>query len=137
MLKNKYSWSKELKSLNKEAKLPAKLDAEVYNRLPEKCGVYYFYNEAKELIYVGKAKNIKKRITQHFSSVDSTSRKNNMMREIADVSYEITGSELVALLKESEEIKTVSPKFNRAQKRIRFNVGVIKYEDQNGYIRLG
>ena len=136
-LNDKATFEKELKSLNKEAKLPSKLDAEVYNCLPEKCGVYYFYNDIKEVIYVGKAKNIKKRVTQHFSSVDSTSRKNNMMREIADVSYEITGSELVALLKESEEIKTISPKFNRAQKRIRFNVGVIKYEDQNGYIRLG
>jgi DNA polymerase-3 subunit epsilon len=60
-----------------------------------------------------------------------------MMREIADISYEITGSELVALLKESEEIKIISPKFNRAQKKIRFNIGIIKYEDQNGFIRLG
>lgn len=135
--KNETTFEQELKSLNKEAKLPAKLDAEVYNQLPEKCGVYYFYNETNEVIYVGKSKNIKKRITQHFSHVDSTSRKNNMMREIADISYEITGSELVALLKESEEIKTISPKFNRAQKRIRFNIGIIKYEDQNGFIRLG
>lgn len=131
------SFEKELKSLNKEAKLPAKLSADVYDKLPEKCGVYYFYNEAKEVIYVGKAKNIKKRITQHFSNVDSTSRKNNMMREIADISYELTGSELVALLKESEEIKVIAPRFNRAQKRIRFNTGIIQYQDQNGYLRLG
>ena len=127
----------ELKVLNKEAKLPPKLPAEVYNSLPEKCGVYYFYNDQKDVVYVGKAKNIKKRITQHFTNIDSTSRKNNMMREIADISYEITGSELVALLKESEEIKTLSPKFNRAQRRIRFNVGIIQYQDQNGYLRLG
>ena len=60
-----------------------------------------------------------------------------MMREIADISYEVTGSELIALLKESEDIKTLSPKFNRAQRRIRFNVGIIQYQDQNGYIRLG
>ena len=131
------SFEKELKSLNKEAKLPAKLSADIYEALPEKCGVYYFYNDKKEVIYVGKAKNIKKRITQHFSNVDSTSRKNNMMRDIADISYELTGSELVALLKESEEIKTIAPRFNRAQKRIRFNIGIIQYQDQNGYLRLG
>ncbi len=59
-----------------------------------------------------------------------------MMREIADISYEITGSELIALLKESEDIKTLSPKFNRAQRKIRFNVGIIQYQDQNGYSRL-
>ena len=131
------TFEQELKILNKEAKLPANLSAETYNDLPEKCGVYYFYNENKDVVYVGKSKNIKKRITQHFTSIDSTSRKNNMMREIADISYEITGSELLALLKESEEIKILSPKFNRAQRRIRFNVGIIQYQDQGGYLRLG
>lgn len=128
---------KELKTLNKEAKLPAKLPVEVFDNLPDKCGVYYFYNDAKDVIYVGKAKNIKKRITQHFTNVDSTTKKNNMLSEIANISFEETGSELIALLKESEEIKVISPKFNRAQKRIRFNIGVIQYQDQNGYIRLG
>jgi len=136
-LNEKKAFETELKTLNKEAKLPSKLSGEVYNDLPEKCGVYYFYNEQKDVVYVGKAKNIKKRVTQHFTNIDSSSRKNNMMREIADISYEITGSELIALLKESEEIKVLSPKFNRAQRRIRFNIGIIQYKDQNGYIRLG
>lgn len=131
------TFEQEVKNLNKEAKLPSSLSADTYNNLPEKCGVYYFYNDQKDVIYVGKSKNIKKRITQHFTGIDSTPRKNNMMREIADVSYELTGSELVALLKESEEIKALSPKFNRAQRRIRFNIGIIQYQDQNGYLRLG
>lgn len=131
------TFEKEVKNLNKVAKLPSSLSADTYNNLPEKCGVYYFYNDQKDVIYVGKSKNIKQRITQHFTSIDSTTRKNNMMREIADVSYELTGSELVALLKESEEIKILSPKFNRAQRRIRFNIGIIQYKDQNGYVRLG
>lgn len=130
------SFDSELKALNKEAKLPAQLSADVYNNLPEKTGVYYFYNTNKEVIYVGKAKNIKKRITQHFTNVDASSRKNNMIRDIADISYEITGSELVSLLLESEEIKVLAPRFNRAQKRIRYNVGIVQYEDQSGYKRL-
>ena len=130
------AFEQELKILNKEARLPAKLSAEVYDNLPEECGVYYFHNDQKDVIYVGKAKNIKKRINQHFSNLDSTSRKNNMMREIADVTFELMGSELVALLKESEEIKILSPKFNRAQRKIRFNVGIIQYQDMNGYMRL-
>lgn len=128
--------NKELERLNKETKLPPKLNADVFNNLPEKCGVYYFYNDAKEVIYIGKAKNIKKRINQHFTSIDSSSKKNNMMLEISDITTEITGSELMALLKESEEIKLNSPKYNRAQKKISFNVGVIQYKDQNGYNRL-
>lgn len=128
--------NKELERLNKETKLPPKLDAECFNRLPESCGVYYMYNEAKEVIYIGKAKNIKKRINQHFTTLDSSSKKNNMMLEIADISYELTGSELIALLMESEEIKLNSPKYNKAQKKISFNVGIIQYKDQNGYNRL-
>lgn len=133
---DKDSFESELKALNKETKLPPNLSADTYNELPELTGVYYFYNSDKQVIYVGKSKNIKKRVTQHFTNVDASTRKNNMMREIADVSYEVTGSELVALLLESEEIKMLSPKFNRAQKKIKFNIGIIQYVDQNGYKRL-
>lgn len=128
--------NKELIALNKETILPSKLSVKKYDALPEECGVYYFYNDAKEVIYVGKAINIKKRIKQHFTAVDSSSKKNNMMREIADLSFLKTGSELIALLKESEEIKKLSPKYNKAQKRISYNVGLIQYKDQNGYSRF-
>jgi|TARA_B110000259_G_scaffold187473_1_gene241806 DNA polymerase-3 subunit epsilon len=128
---------KELEALNKETKLPPNLNAKAYEALPEKTGIYYFYNTNKEVIYVGKSKNIKKRVTQHFKSGDKSTKASNLLHEIADVTYEVTGSEFVALLKESEEIKTLSPKFNSAQKRIRFNIGIIQYKDQNGYTRLG
>ena len=54
------------------------------SNLPNKPGVYQYYDIEDKLLYVGKAKNVKKRITQHFTNVDSTTKKNNMLREIAD-----------------------------------------------------
>ena len=63
-------------------------------------------------VKLGKSKNIKSRINQHFSGQTPKSKK--IQLEVASVSYEKTGSELLALLKESEEIKYHKPKFNRA-----------------------
>jgi len=71
--------------------------------LPTDTGVYYIHNAKGEIIYIGKSNNIKKRITQHFTGTDSKSKK--IQKLVATVTHEKTGSELVALLKESEEIK--------------------------------
>ncbi len=83
--------------------------------LPEETGVYYLYNDKQDVIYIGKSNNIKSRITTHLGpSKNKTSQK--MRKEIADFSFEITGSELIALLLESEEIKKNKPIYNRAKK---------------------
>ena len=76
---------------------------DILEKAPLKVGVYYIYNEKGDIIYIGKSKNIKKRINQHFTGTNSKSKK--IQKEVFDVSYEETGSELIALLKESEEIK--------------------------------
>jgi DNA polymerase-3 subunit epsilon len=59
-----------------------------------------------------------------------------MRNEIADIGYELTGNELVALLLESNEIKQHLPKFNRAQRRSGFSCGLYYYKDDRGYLRL-
>ena len=59
-----------------------------------------------------------------------------MRDKIADVSWEVTGSELVALLLESSEIKMHKPLFNRLQRRSAFNYGLFSFEDQDGYSNL-
>jgi DNA polymerase-3 subunit epsilon len=63
-------------------------------------GVYYIHNEEGRIIYIGKSKNIKKRINQHFTGIDKKSIK--IQSEVYKVTFEETGSELSALLKESE-----------------------------------
>ncbi len=102
--------------------------------LPSVTGVYYMHKENGEIIYIGKSKNIRKRVNQHFTSQSPKSKK--MQLQVAAVTYEKTGSELVALLKESEEIKRNKPIYNRAQRRTIFTHGLFYHEDESGYINL-
>jgi len=106
---------------------------ELLQKMPEATGVYYFLDEHKNLIYVGKSINIKKRIAQHLRN--SGGQKALEMRErVYDITFELTGSELVALLKESEEIKQFKPIYNRAQRRSMFTYGLFSAYDINGYV---
>ncbi len=102
--------------------------------LPSSTGIYYMHREDGEIIYIGKSKNIKKRINQHFTSTTHKSKKMQLL--VTAVTYEATGSELVALLKESEEIKKNKPIFNRAQRRTIFTQALYSFTDVNGYINL-
>ncbi len=111
------------------------LDPAIFEKLPDEPGVYYFYNDEGVLIYVGKSKQIKSRILAHFTN-EKTSKALRMKSEVADIDYQLTGSELIALLLESEEIKTHRPIYNKALRRNSFPVGLYSYTDQLGYIRL-
>ena len=115
---------------SREATLPPLLDKQVVDTLPERHGVYYFKNQQKEVIYVGKANNIKQRVISHF--YDKKKKERKMCLEIADISYTETGNELIALLHESSEIKHLYPKFNRAQRKAGEAVGLFSYEEQKG-----
>ena len=119
---------------SRQATLPPLLDKSVVDNLPEKHGVYFFKNLKKEVIYVGKANNIKQRVISHF--YDKKKKEQNMCLETADISYTKTGSELLALLLESSEIKQWYPRFNRAQRRAGEAIGLFSYEDQKGVIHL-
>ncbi|TXG39309.1 exonuclease domain-containing protein [Seonamhaeicola maritimus] len=102
--------------------------------LPAITGVYYIHKEDGEIIYIGKSKNIKKRINQHFTNTNPKSKKIQAL--VRSVTYESTGSELVALLKESEEIKRIKPVFNRALRRTRFTHALYSFVDENDYVNL-
>lgn len=82
---------------------------------------------------MAKAKH-QKRLTQHFTSDNRKSKK--IQHEVKLVSFEKTGSELIALLKESEEIKQNKPLFNRGLKRSNFSHQLTSFVDENGYINL-
>ena len=123
-----------LKPRSRQATLPPMLPKEIIDNLSEKSGVYYFKNIKSEIIYVGKANNIKQRVVSHF--YDKSKKEVTMCLEIANVTFEETGSELVALLLESSEIKKIYPKFNRAQRRSNEVIGLFSYEDRNGVLHL-
>jgi DNA polymerase-3 subunit epsilon len=108
---------------------------DIVEHLPSKTGIYYIHNEKGNLIYIGKSRNIKKRINQHFTGTTTKSQK--IQREVYSVTYEETGSELIALLKESEEIKINKPVYNRAQRKSIFEWALYAEKDSNGYLNLG
>lgn len=111
------------------------LNRSIFATLPEEPGVYYFHNEDGHVIYVGKSRNIHSRILTHFSN-QSSEKAINMKASVADISFEATGSELLALLLESDEIKKLKPLFNRAQRRSSFNFGLFCATDIFGYQNL-
>lgn len=119
-----------------EAQLPPHLNREEFLALPERPGVYYLLDEKGKSIYIGKAKNIKKRVKQHFTVDMESPKMQAFMREIHHVTCEETGSEFLALLLEDAEIRKHWPKHNRAQKAPSKGAQVIRYMDQQGYFRL-
>ena len=107
---------------------------DIVESLPNKTGIYYIHNEKGDLIYIGKSKNIKKRVNQHFTGKNNKSKK--IQAQVFTVTYEETGSELVALLKESEEIKINKPIYNRAQRKSIFQWALYEVLDDKGYLNL-
>jgi DNA polymerase-3 subunit epsilon len=115
--------------------LNSSVSRSVIDTLPENAGVYYFHDNRGKLIYVGKSINIKARVMQHLNN-NTTKRAIDMKNSISEIAHTATGSEIVALLLESEEIKKHKPVFNRAQQRSLFSYGLYNYMDDQGYIRL-
>jgi len=126
-----------IKRTSREATLPANLPKEKFTTLPQKEGVYYFKDQKGKVLYVGKAKNLKSRITSHFTGDRDGWQKQNFLRHVYDVDYDLTGNELLALLLEAHQIKKHWPKYNKAQKQQHRFYGLVHYEDRRGYQRLG
>lgn len=111
------------------------LKPEDIHKIPEESGVYYFHDSEGNLIYIGKSKNLHKRVLDHLGNKNSR-RSMEMSEKIAGISFDVTGSELIALLKESQEIKTHKPFYNRKQKRSTYSLGLFQSYDNFGYIQL-
>lgn len=123
----------EAVKLNPKKQIDTKL-RDILEGLPGTTGVYYMHNVNGTIIYIGKSKNIRKRVNQHFTSDNRKSKE--IQEEVEAVTYEETGSELVALLKENEEIKKNRPAHNRALRRTLFKSQLISFTDEEGYINL-
>lgn len=132
--KNQVVFNSFLNPRSRQATLPPLLPKKIIEGLSEKAGVYYFKNNKNEIIYIGKANNIKQRVISHL--YDKAKKEVTMCLETANITFTETGSELVALLLESAEIKKIFPKYNRAQRRTQESIGLFSYEDRNGIMHL-
>lgn len=117
-------------------RLPLHVDYHTFENLPETIGIYRFYDKHGQIIYVGKAINIKKRVHQHFSGNNLGKRRQDFIQEIYSVDCFETGTEIMALLYECKFIKQHWPKFNRALKHFEPKFDLIHYQDQNHFSRL-
>jgi DNA polymerase III subunit epsilon len=127
---------KSLKKNSKEQVLPPNVPKDHFDKLPYTPGVYYFHNEKGKIVYVGKAKNIRYRVNSHFSNNSDSRQKQNFVRNIYAISFKECGTELMAAIYESTEIKRLWPIFNSSQKKWEDVYGIFSFEDQNGYLRL-
>ena len=118
----------------RESKLPKGITLDFLHGLPETPGVYYFYNSYQKVIYVGKSNNIKSRVMQHFAK--TTQKAEKLAKMVSTISYEETGSELIALLLESREIKYLQPEVNRAQRTKNYPYFIHSYKDEDGYLNF-
>ncbi|MGZ3822921.1 MAG: exonuclease domain-containing protein, partial [Mucilaginibacter sp.] len=125
-----------LKQRSKEQLLPSNLPKEDVELLPHSPGVYYFHDQKGKVIYVGKARNIKKRVCSHFTGNNPGLQRQEFLRNIHHVTYQNCGTELIAFVLEAIEIKRLWPKYNRSLKRFEHAYGLYAFEDQNGYMRL-
>ncbi|MEO7174290.1 MAG: exonuclease domain-containing protein [Saprospiraceae bacterium] len=102
----------------RESRYPKDLNQEKIDALSDGCGVYYMYSRSGELIYIGKSIHIKQRIKEHFT--DQTSKAAKLQSMVADIQVEITGSELISIIKEDIEIRKLKPEINKAQRSHKF-----------------
>ena len=95
--------------------------------LPQECGVYLFKNSRGEIVYIGKAINIQKRVKSHLARQDVSPFRGDMIAEAKSVDYLLTANEHEALLLEEELIKTYKPHYNLR----------LKDDKSYPYIRIG
>lgn len=106
----------------------------ILDKLPESCGVYYFLGKEGEIIYIGKSVNMYSRALSHFNSDEKKGKK--MLNDLYNVDFIETGSELIALLMEAEDIKKHKPKYNRMRKEEVFTHSIDWHMDKQGIINF-
>lgn len=125
-----------LKKDNHEQILPPNLSKENIDKLPYIPGVYYFHNAKGKIIYVGKAKCLKKRVLSHFTGLNTGKKRQEFLRNIYEVSFTECPTEFTAFILESIEIKKYWPEYNFSQKKPEQFYGIYLFEDSAGFLRL-
>jgi DNA polymerase-3 subunit epsilon len=102
-----------LKAQNANPSLPPHLDPGIVHELPDTPGVYLFYGENSLPLYVGKAKDIRKRVLSHFSSDHQSAKEMALSLQVRRIDWIETAGEIGALLKEAALVKQLLPSSNR------------------------
>lgn len=111
----------------------SKRQLDIVDALPVATGIFYIYNKDGEIIYLSRSSNIKKRVNQVF--IKSGSRVRKLQKETRKVTFEKTGSQLIAQLKEYEELKRIKPRYNQPKGKL-FTHGLYSETDKKGFVHL-
>ena len=84
----------------------------ILSTLPEKPGVYQYFDKDGKIIYVGKAKNLKKRVSSYFTKKHDSSKVTVLVKQIVNLKYIVVDTEEDALLLENNLIKEHQPRYN-------------------------
>jgi DNA polymerase-3 subunit epsilon len=107
---------------------------DIVKNMPGETGLFYTHNKDGDIIYLSRSTDIKKRVNQLFTKSGDRSRK--LIKETKKVTFERTGSELVALLKEHQELLKNKPKYNSSPKKRMFSHTLCSTINESGYIVL-
>ena len=108
---------------------------DIVRELPNKTGIFYMHNKDGDIIYLNRTSDIKKKVNQIFTKSSDKSRK--LTKETKKVTYELTGNELVAILKEHEELLKLRPRYSNIPKKRMFSHAICKTVNEKGYYSLG
>jgi len=120
-----------LEKQKKAFALPPYLDDAEYEKLPMQAGVYYLKDKNKKPLYIGKAKNIKSRVRTHFRTANRL-----LLENLYSIDYTLTGTDLLASIVESDEIKKHWPPYNAAQKFPSNTFTIANYQNRNNEWKL-
>lgn len=107
-----------LQAQNANPSLPAHIDASIVDDLPESPGVYLFYGEDHQLLYISKAKDIRKQVLAHFSPGKKSGKDAALVQQVKRIDWQETTGEIGAALKEATLIKQLLPSHNRQTRNI-------------------
>jgi len=99
------------------------------DKIPSKIGIYYFYNEKKEIVFIGMSSNLKKKVLNHFIKNDKKS--NDIIKKIKTISFSLTGNKIIAVLKMKNEINKISPFYNKKENNFQMRKNI--YNKKSNY----
>jgi len=106
-----------IKKLTAQPSLPAHLDPGLIDELPARHGVYRFFNRHGQVLYIGKANDLRRRVLSHFSADHRDEHEMELCQQVSHIDWTQTAGELGALLLEAQQIKRDAPPYNRLLRR--------------------
>lgn len=125
------AWGDELD----RAHVPAQLNKDILDRLPEEMGVYALLDEEGRTLFCSKARNIRQSVIAHFKT-PFEEQTNALTAFVADVEYHLTGNEAIAAMLEQKIIIDKQPRFNKPIRKPHYKYGIIREYDESGYLNL-